>query len=249
MTTICTYCGEQHETDIICQKMFLAHAQPFTRLSQENPTVQPSPSATRLLPCPFCGEQPISLWQGESTESETFGYWTVECRSKKCGNVGDIFCGVHGNDQAHAEGRWNSRSTLSAEVAPCDVCGAEPGRCMTATICKQEREQRSATSAEGACERAAWRWRYLRVASADWGPWKYGDSLPTPGDEVAWEWEPLFRAQPSATDTVIKDLAKSAGWVGVADPLRYLQRYIARTEYLAGRRPKDEPTSTGVKDG
>lgn len=28
----------------------------------------------------------------------------------------------------------------------CDVCGAEPGRCMTATICAQERETRSATA-------------------------------------------------------------------------------------------------------
>lgn len=35
---ICHYCGEKHATDIICQKMFVAHASPFTRLCQSNPT-------------------------------------------------------------------------------------------------------------------------------------------------------------------------------------------------------------------
>lgn len=34
----------------------------------------------------------------------------------------------------------------------------------------------------------------------------------------------------------IEELAKAAGWVGLADPFRYLQKYIARTEKLSGRK-------------
>lgn len=43
-------------------------------------------------------------------------------------------------------------------------------------------------------------------------------------------------AQEHNTDPTIQALAKAAGWVGVSDPLRYLERYIARTEKLAGRK-------------
>jgi len=34
----------------------------------------------------------------------------------------------------------------------------------------------------------------------------------------------------------IDQLARAAGWVGVSEPLRYLERYIARNEKLAGRK-------------
>ena len=38
------------------------------------------------------------------------------------------------------------------------------------------------------------------------------------------------------TDPTIRALARAAGWVGVSCPLRYLERYIARNEKLAGLR-------------
>lgn len=34
---LCVYCNEKHATDVICQRMFQAHAEPFKRLCQENP--------------------------------------------------------------------------------------------------------------------------------------------------------------------------------------------------------------------
>jgi hypothetical protein len=46
----------------------------------------------------------------------------------------------------------------------------------------------------------------------------------------------MIKPQERCTDPTIEALAKAAGWVGVADPLRYLERYIARTEKLAGRK-------------
>ena len=35
---ICHYCGADHASDIICQQMFMSHADAFVRLNQANPT-------------------------------------------------------------------------------------------------------------------------------------------------------------------------------------------------------------------
>jgi len=43
ITNLCRYCGEHHEAHTICQRMFLAHSEPFVRLSQENPMTASSP--------------------------------------------------------------------------------------------------------------------------------------------------------------------------------------------------------------
>ena len=45
-------------------------------------------------------------------------------------------------------------------------------------------------------------------------------------------------------DAEIPTLARKAGWIGVSDPLRYLQRYIARSEKLS----REHPTPYALKD-
>lgn len=56
--------------------------------------------ACELLPCPFCGGEPKSYWQGDSSECGDDGYWAVEC----------CHVHVHQDDEAEAITAWNTRS-------------------------------------------------------------------------------------------------------------------------------------------
>ena len=55
----CLYCGESHDVDISCQQMFAAHASPFVRLNQTNPTPRPSPPTSGETPRPG---KPLPQW-------------------------------------------------------------------------------------------------------------------------------------------------------------------------------------------
>lgn len=107
------------------------------------------------------------------------------------------------------------------------------------------------TSSETTSKPVAWRVQWGHANGARWFSFD-SDANPQSNnpEHVILGREPLYLT-PSATsekartateialehnnDPTIKALAKAAGWVGVADPLRYLQKYIARTEKLAGR--------------
>lgn len=61
-----------------------------------------------LKPCPFNRTHMVrSQWVGERGEDEG-GYWAVECRD--CNGANGRFVGVHEDDQATAERRWNERA-------------------------------------------------------------------------------------------------------------------------------------------
>ena len=54
----------------------------------------------------------------------------------------------------------------------------------------------------------------------------------------------LATAPSNHRDAEIPTLARKAGWIGVSDPLRYLQRYIARSEKLS----REHPNPYALKD-
>ena len=62
--------------------------------------------SVKLEPCPFCGEQPKSYWQGDSSEVGDDGYWAIEC----C----DVH--VHRDDEAEAIAAWNTRHQPQREA-------------------------------------------------------------------------------------------------------------------------------------
>lgn len=57
--------------------------------------------SSELLPCPFCGKQPHSNWNGASYPDDDSGYWAIEC----CGAF------VHEDDEETARKLWNTRAT------------------------------------------------------------------------------------------------------------------------------------------
>lgn len=58
-----------------------------------------------LLPCPFCGSQPVSGWVGGDDDC---GYWAVECPHCN-GGTDRLFVGAHADLQTAAERTWNNR--------------------------------------------------------------------------------------------------------------------------------------------
>lgn len=69
--------------------------------------------AVELLPCPFCGEQPKSYWQGDSSECGDDGYWAIEC------------CDIHAHRDGEAEAvtAWNQRHRSEAVEELVEVLG------------------------------------------------------------------------------------------------------------------------------
>jgi hypothetical protein len=63
---------------------------------------------SELLPCPFCGKQPSSKWQGGSVPgAEDCAYWGIDC----CNAF------AHADDEADAAAAWNTRSPVEGAVA------------------------------------------------------------------------------------------------------------------------------------
>jgi len=60
-----------------------------------------------LLPCPFCGKQPVSEWYSAG-ESDDCGYWGIDC----CGAF------AYEDDEETAVKLWNTRADVPAAKAP-----------------------------------------------------------------------------------------------------------------------------------
>lgn len=144
----------------------------------------------QLLPCPWCGNPPISHWVG----SEDGGYHEIACDScnpKESGAIAYMFCGVHGDDEDSCVERWNTRQAALAHAS-------------SATV------KENLTVGEG--KAVAWRYR-IGGREKHLNPWVYQ----TAGEELV-EPRPIIEAQalythpaPSAEDdSVVRKLRQWA---------------------------------------